>query len=193
MNVKRRTYLALVGSTGMGGAAGCVSSQPWTADDETPAASPETVSPTPVAVDTPPPGECEAVSPPKPSTSAGLPDAKSYPEPPKAFDKPTVMAFLEAYERAHRYNSQLAALAADGDCVRYLDMHVTEATISTTENGFEAAVTTRGSYTGSACPGVTGTDTPTPAPHADLAGKTGRYLVTRRFLIRNGVVRECWE
>jgi len=207
--MKRRTCLALLAGVGTTGFAGCLSGSedPATADpsatdrpDTTTPTTTETPSETPASptnsgpdVSTPLPGECDSVEPPSPSTGEGLPDPMQYPDQPDATERDHVESFIEAYEVAYRFNQRLAALAAAGDCVSYLDMSASELTVSAVENGFTGSVTTRGSFTGTSCPDVSGTDTPTPLPHADLTFKTVEYYVTDRFVIRNGTVVECWE
>lgn len=207
--MNRRTCLALLAGVGTTGLAGCLSgsegsatSQPTETDEhgttaqstaDTASASPTSPTDTGPDVSTPAPGECDSVEPPSPSTGEGLPDPKQYPERPELIERDAVTSFIEAYEVAYRFNQRLAALAADGACVSYLDMSASELTVADIENGFTGSVTTRGSYTGTSCPAATGTDTPTPLPHVDLAFKTAEYSVTDRFVIRNGTVVECWR
>ena len=211
--MKRRELLSALGAAGLVAGVGCLADDdPATADrtddgdDPTPSAArsptptrtPPGSSPTPTEsltppdVTTPAPGECEATAPPDPSPGAGLPDPRSYPDPPGTVDAETVGPFVEEYERAHRYNRLLGELAADGACVKYLDVSVTDRTVASADDGVVGEVTTRGSYTGTTCSDETGTDTATPLPHADLAFRTARYCVTDRFVVREGVVVECW-
>lgn len=172
--MRRRTYLALVGSVGPGSAAGCLSSP-----------SRSTGSPTATFAD------CDANAPPEPETGAGLPDPQSYPERPDQLRAATARQFAEAYEHAYRFNSVLVELAAANDCVDYLDVHVMESTVERTGRGYRVTVTTTGSYTGTNCPGVSGTDTPTPPPHVDFGATTTVYLVTDDRLRRDGVDVAC--
>ena len=104
-----------------------------------------------------------------------------------------VRTFVEEYEAAYRYNRELARVASTGNCLEYLDASSTESTVVSVENGVAGEVVTRASFTGRTCPRTTGTDTRTPLPHADLAAESARYYVTDRFLLRNGVVLECWD
>lgn len=217
--MKRRELLSTLGTAGLVAATGCLADDdpagedadgatpsPSEAGPSTPATTPpESTSPTPSGssptptesltppdVETPAPGECEAAAPPDPSPGEGLPDPQPYPDRPDAIDAETVGSFVEAYEGAYRYNQVLADLTADGACVKNLDAPVTDRTVASTADGVVGEVTTRGSYTGTTCSDETGTDTSTPLPHADLAFRTARYYVTDRFVMREGVVVECW-
>lgn len=210
--MKRRRYLGLLGA-GVVGTSGCLDTPAETdsaATGTTTARQSETASTTesptasntpgpstaPVSgpdVTTPVPGECEAEPVPQPSTEPGLPDPREYPETPREFDEPTVRAFLETYEATYRYNRRLAEIAADGNCLSHLEMYTTDSQVTTVEGGLIGEVTTRGSFTGATCPGTTGTDTPTPLPHADLAHETARYYVTERFLVRDREIVACWK
>lgn len=216
----RRTCLRLVGAAGAMGLTGCLSEEGESADTAPPEASPtpedpstadpasgsptastpngketgtgvRTATPLPRPASTPAPGECDATAPPKPSTGEGLPDPREYPGRPTEITTAAVGPFLEAYESAHRFNRILADLGAD--CVEYVDVSSYGSTATAAEGGVTATVETRGSYTGTTCTTVTGTDTPTPLPHADLAIESARYYVTDRFLLREGVVVECWD
>jgi len=195
--VDRRTCLRLLGAASALGLAGCLSEGSENADTEPPAAlstpanSGETTTGTPAS--RPALGGCDATDPPSPSTGDGLPDPREYPEQPTEMTAETVQPFLEAYESAHRFNRELAALAADGDCVEYLDASTYESTVTAVGSEITGSVETRASYTGGTCTTVTGTETPTPLPHADLAIESARYRVSDRFLLRKGVVVECWE
>ncbi|WP_436925123.1 hypothetical protein [Halosimplex amylolyticum] len=199
----RRSCLALVGTVASAGVIGCLSDDGEStpagtasgprSDTATATGTPPTETATVPDVETPAPGECEAVAPPRPSTGDGLPDPRAYPEKPAAIEKSSAKTFVEEYEAAYRYNRRLADLAADGECLKYLDASVTESAVAAVENGFSGEVTTRASYTGAPCPGSTGTDTPTPLPHADLAHESAEYYLTDRFLFRNGTVVECWD
>jgi hypothetical protein len=135
--------------------------------------------------------KCEASPPPKPSTGEGLPDSRSYPENPATFEREAVTNFLETFEVSFRFNQRLGDLAAQGTCVKYLDMFATESRVRRDGNGFSATVTTRGSYTTEGCPNRTATATATPI-HADLAFRDADYHVTPRSLERDNVVLECW-
>jgi hypothetical protein len=160
-------------------------------DDTTDAETGTTTTAT-AGVSTPEPGECSAASPPDPSTVDGLPAPRDYPDRPSTVDEATVRSFVEAYETAYRYNSRLAAVAADGDCLGNLEVRATDVTADAVGEGVEATVTTRGSFTGTNCPEVTGSDTPTPLPHVDFGAETARYYVTDRFAVRERTVVECW-
>jgi len=149
-------------------------------------------TPPPIDVETPAPGECEAPPRPKPETGEGLPDPRDYPDPPDQFDPETIRSYLEAYEGAYRYNYRLADLAEDNACVEYFETEVTGSTVWQTDRGIVAEVLTTGSFTGTTCSDTTGTDTPTPLPHADYFTQPAYYLVTDRFLILDGTVVECW-
>jgi hypothetical protein len=216
----RRTYLELVGAAGALGVAGCLStddeagtaapeeSQTPTSTDTPATGSTDAGTPTPLEEgtttdmpaptpvpqpeSTPAPGECAATDPPMPATGDGLPGPRSYPEKPDDITESAVRSFLEAYESAHRFNRELAELAADGTCVEYLDAPSYGSTVTAVEDGVTGTVETRASYTGTPCSTVTGTDSPTPLPHADLVIESARYYVTDRFLIREGIVLECW-
>lgn len=189
--MNRRDYLSLVAGGSLVGAAGCVSHPVESPDGP---ASPEGSHSTPGAPwDTPAPGTCEAVSLPKPSTGEGLPDPRPYPGKPAPFTESAVRTYLESFEAAYRHNRVLADVAEDGDCLDYLDVYATESQVSAVGVGFRGTVTTRGSYTGASCPGVTGSDTPTPLPHADFGGKSATYYLTDRFLQREGVVVQCFR
>ncbi|MEF8853177.1 MAG: hypothetical protein V5A28_12300, partial [Haloarculaceae archaeon] len=109
------------------------------------------------------------------------------------FDPETLRAYLESYESAYRYHARLADLAEEGGCVEYLDTEVTESKVWETDDGVVAEVFTTGSYTGTTCPTTGATDTETPLPHADFFEQAAHFLVTERFLVREGVVVECWE
>jgi hypothetical protein len=150
-------------------------------------------TPPPIDVETPAPGECEAPPRPKPETGEGLPEPRDYPDPPEGIELETVKSYLEAYENAYRYNYRLADLAEDGACVEYFETEVTGSTVWQTDRGIVAEVLTTGSYTGTACSDPTGTDSPTPLPHADFFTQPAYYLVTEEFLVVDGTVVECWE
>lgn len=151
-----------------------------------------TSTPTPADARTPPPGECDATAPPHPDTGAGLPDPKPYPDPPGDLTARSVTDFLRAYETAYTYNGTLAEVAADGDCLERLAVNITGVSVERSGWGFTATVGYFRAYTGTNCPGVTGTDTPTPLAHSDLSGEAS-YRVADRFLVREGVVRACWQ
>lgn len=204
--MNRREYLSLFGAAGV--AAGCLgdgtgmpadsgSTAPRseTRTGSAPATHTATSTPAlaPPDAETPAPGECDAPSPPQPSTGDGLPDARSYPERPARIEVAPVKTFVEEFEAAYLYNRRLAEVAAEDNCLEYLDTFVTESTVRRVEGGVVAEVVTRGSYTGMPCPGTTGTDTATPLPHADFFSQSARYYVTDRFTVRNGAVVECRE
>lgn len=217
----RRSYLALLGSLGATGVVGCLSSDGGATpvDSRTPirsstertvgsstsetagssksettgSSTPSRTTGTVPDVSTPPPGECTATSPPLPSTGEGLPDPRPYPERPGEIAPAPVTTFVESYEGAYRFNEILADVAASGHCLNELEATVTGSTVTATANGVVGEVTTRSSYTGGTCPGTAGTDTATPLPHADFFSRTAQYYVTERFLLRDGVVLECWE
>lgn len=176
----RRQFLSGLAGTGLVGLGGCL--------------GPVGVASTDDRSGTPPQAECSATAPPEPETGEGLPDPRSYPERPPELTEAAVKEFVEQYESAFKYNSMLASFVADGECVKNLELYVvgSETTVEETDRGFEAEVTTRGSYTGTACQTVTGTDTPTPLPHADLPYMTARYRVTQWALNRDGTVYRCW-
>lgn len=180
MVLPRRQLLSVVAGTGLTGLGGCLGP----IGDSSPGDGTRTLAR----------GECSATAPPAPDTDEGLPDPRSYPEVPPEFSEATVREFVEQYERAFKYNAMLASFVADGNCVKYLELYVVgnETTVGETDDWFEAEVTTRGSYTGTTCPTETGTDTPTPLPHADLPYMTSRYRVTMRALVRDGTVHQCW-
>lgn len=172
--------------------------------DATPGSSPAsgtpTATPPEIDLETPAPGECTAPERPKPETYEGLPDAREYPDPLDAFDRETVQSFLEAYEGAYRYNARLADLVEDDACVEYFETEVVGSTVWETDDGVVGDVVTTGSYTGETCPRETSTgthtgtrtETGTPLPHADFFEQSATYLVTERFLVREGGVVECW-
>lgn len=198
----RRTYLTFLGSVGITSTAGCLSNNYVSpAAEPSPKAQTQTTSSSEIPpttdsspnISTPAPGECEAETVPQPSPSDGLPDSKSYPEKPTEIDPVPVEIFLAKYETAYRFNRRLAEIASAGNCLSYLDMSVTESTVTRVSNGVTGEIVTRGSFTGTTCPETTGTDTPTPLPHADLAPEAARYYVTERFLLRNGITVECWD
>jgi hypothetical protein len=217
--MERRRYLSVLGSTvaGVGLAAGCIGeggapaaggstapgSDTPTQTDDTPDSTTTdgtpTETPPPIDVETPAPGECEAPERPYPETYEGLPDPREYPDPPSAFDVETLRSYLEAYEGAYRYNARLADLAEDDACVEYFETEVTGSTLWDTDDGVVAEVLTTGSFTGETCPPATdtgtGTDTETgtPLPHGDYFTQPAHFLVTERFLVREGTVVECWE
>lgn len=105
-----------------------------------------------------------------------------------------VGTFAQNYERAYKYNAMLAGFVSEGTCVDYLELYVVgdETTITERTRGFDVAVTTRGSYTGTACETDTGTDTPTPPPHVDLPNMTARLTISDWALEREQTVHECW-
>lgn len=157
---------------------------------------PETVpsvtdSPTPPGVATPPPGECDPATPPEPDTGKGLPAAQPYPDRPAELGLEPVHTFLRAYEAAYVHNRTLAEVADDGDCLERLAVDVTGVSVRASGEGYLGTVDTFGSFSGTSCPDVSGTDTPTPLPHSDFPG-SARYYVTERFLVRAGVALECW-
>lgn len=209
--MNRRSYLSLVGAAVTAAAAGCLgddtgtpadggstaspsrtATRPETASESSAATYTATTTPPPIEVETPAPGECEAPPRPDPSTGEGLPNPRDYPDPPDRIEPDPVRSFLEAYEAAYRYNERLADLAEDGACVEYLETSVEGSTVWRTERGIVGEVATTGSFTGTTCPDATGTDTATPLPHGDYFTQTARYLVTDRFLVREGGVVECW-
>lgn len=156
----------------------------------------QTKTPPPIEVETPEPGQCEAIERPYPSTYEGLPDPREYPDPPGGFDRETLTPYLEAYEGTYRYNARLADLVEDDACVEYFETEVTGSTLWETDDGIVAEVLTTGSYTGATCPDARGTGatgTPTPHPHADFFEQAAHFLVTERFLVREGTVVECWS
>lgn len=216
----RRTCLALLGSTAVLGSTGCLSRDAGTTPVEsTPTAteststvteSESTAESSPTAtgtesattstgtdpaidVSTPPPGECDPTAPPNPSTRDDLPDPRSYPERPAAITPDAVKPFLEEYETVYRFNKILVDLGSSDDCVESVDVSLDGSSVSEVADGVRGEVETFASYQGTTCETVTGTDTPTPMPHGDLFWLTGTYYVTDRFLIRNGVVHECWD
>jgi hypothetical protein len=121
-----------------------------------------------------------------------LPAPRSYPEKPTTFEKETITNFLETFEAAYRFNQRLGDLAAQGTCVKYLDMFATETRVTRGGNGFRATVTTQGSYTTEGCPDRTASATATPM-HADLAFRDAEYNVTPRQLQREDVIVVCWD
>ena len=214
--MNRRSYLSVLGTTVAGLAAGCLGDSGTPADgggtapgSETPtqadgttdstATDGTTATPPPIDVETPATGECEAPERPRPETYEGLPDPREYPDPPSAFDVETLRPYLEAYEGAYRYNVRLADLAEDDACVEYFETEVTGSTLWETDDGVVAEVLTTGSFTGETCPRTTdagtgtATETGTPLPHGDYFTQAAHFLVTERFLVREGAVVECWE
>lgn len=200
----RRRILHAAG-VGLAGLAGCLDTDPG-GDDSSPRdrESPESASPsdpppseTPVTdspgpVKTPPPGECAATDPPMPDTGEHLRDPRSYPEGPPEMTADAVTSFLEAYQTAHATNELLAELAVEGRCLDYLDVAVDGfPRVQQTDAGFDVTVAWFRGYRTTRCETPTGTDTPSPAPHADYWGET-RYVVTDRFLVRAGTTLECW-
>jgi hypothetical protein len=153
----------------------------------------QTATPPSIDIETPEPGECETPPRPDPSTGEGLPDPRSYPDPPDRIEPAPVRSYLEAYEGAYRYNERLADLAEDDACVEYFETYVEGSTVWRTDRGIVGKVVTRGSYTGTTCSETSGTDTATPPPHADFFSQPAHYLVTDRFLVLAGTVVECWE
>lgn len=147
---------------------------------------------TPPDVTTPVPGECEAEAPPSPDPPEGFPEPRDYPETPESMTVDDVRPFLQAYERAHRYNRVLADLIEDVDCLESIEVWGMGSTVAQTADGVTGTVSTQAAYTEEACRTVTGTDTPTPMPHGDLYVEDAQYYVTDRFLIREGTVLECW-
>lgn len=186
----RRILLQTAGAA-LAGLAGCLDATGLDTATESPTDSPRPTSPPP-NVRTPPSGECSAHDLPKPETHEGLPAPKAYPDGPPSMDSETVRSFLKSYEKAAAFNGVLAHLAEEGDCVETLYVHASEVTLRRAGPGYEATVKWGGYYTGTNCPGVGGTDTPTPPPHADLWDES-RYYVTERFLLREGTTVECWE
>jgi hypothetical protein len=175
--MNRRTWLALAASVLGGVSTGCFRNGSDTAPKR--------------SADRTPTGTCDATPPLAPTTSAGLPDARTYPERPSTLEEAAVTSFLETYEAAYRYNQLLAELAADGTCVRYLEAYATESQVDQGENAFTGTVSTRGSYTTEGCPDRTAAETATPI-HADLAVETAEYRVTERHVERDDVVVACW-
>lgn len=175
----RRELLSVVAGAGLTGFGGCLNQ----GGDALPENGPTTTY-----------GECSATLPPQPDPGEGLPDRRSYPEGPLEFTEAAVTEFVKQYERAFKYNAMLAEFIADGHCLKYLEIYVVgnETTVRETDRGYTAEVTTQGSYTGTACPPETGTDTPTGVPHADLPKMPSQYRVTERTLAREGTVYQCW-
>lgn len=175
----RRQVLSAVAGAGLTGLAGCLDR----IGDALPEDNPTTTH-----------RECSATAPPQPDPGEGLPDPRSFPEGPPEFTDAAVTEFVEQYERAFTYNAMLAEFIANGHCLEYLEIYVVgnETTVEETDRGFTAQVTTQGSYTGTACPTETGTDTPTGVPHVDLPKMPAQYLVTERELAREGSVYQCW-
>lgn len=207
----RRTCLAALGSGLIGVLAGCAADAPGGAADGSSSStspptdpqsssspsSPSSSSPSSGPAVTPPestpaPDECRAGPLPRPSTDEGLPEPRAYPNGPPDLTESAVGTFLDSFEAAYRYNRRLAEVAETGNCLRNLDVYVAESTVWRVEDGFTAEVVTRGSSTGATCPDTTGTDTPTPLPHADFAPEAARYYLTGRFLLRNDIAVTCW-
>lgn len=191
--MNRRTCLALLASASVAGAAGCLtgSVDRNRADSPTDRAT-RTNAHEPFDFTTPPPGGCEAVDPPTPEPSEGLPEPKSYPDRPDSLTEESVRSVFEAYEVAYRYNERLAWVAEGDHCLDDLSVFVQESQVEPRGDGFVGEVTAGGHMSGGHCPGTTGTDTPSPLPNAHFGSKTARYALTDRFLAREGVVVECW-
>ena len=191
--MNRRTVLSLLAGVGLGGTVGCLTNDSVAAPSSSP--SPSATADV-VDASTPAEGECDAAPVPKPDTTdtAGLPAPKVYPGKPGTFDADTVRSFLESYEAVYTFNSMLADVAASGQCLKYREIYAAGSELDARGEGFIAEITVRGSSTGAVCPEAkgTGTDSPTPPPHADFPPMTARYVVTERFLIRDGVVVACW-
>lgn len=193
IDMQRRTVLTGAAS-GLAATAGCLTGTPK--DEESPAnRTPTNTTEDPVDEDALTNCDaCSATAPPQPTSGEGLPDSRSYPQGPPAFTEDAVTEFLKQYERAFKYNAMLADFVADEQCLRYLELYVvdSETTVRETDQGYEAEVTTQGSYTGTTCPGESGTATATGVPHVDLAKMPAQYCVTRRALTREETVYQCW-
>lgn len=192
----RRALLTSGSSALLAALAGCAAGEPppgTTPSDDSPM---PTDGPTTGATDTPPDvttpasGTCQADRP-HPSTGEGLPDPQTYPTRPSSPTREAVRELLRTFEAAYVYNETLAIVASEGDCLENLGVDVAEVTVERAGTGFVARVETFGSFTGENCPGVTGTDTPTPLPHADFT-ETAEYYFAEWFLLRNGDVVACW-
>lgn len=189
--VSRRSALRAAGAA-LAGLAGCLEGSPDEGADPSP--SPETTTPPATAfpdVETPAPGECSATAPPYPDTGERLPEPRPYPDGPPTMTADGVRSFLDAYESAYLHNDKLREVDAEGRCLSYLDVSVDGVELRATAGGYAATVSWFRGFQATRCATPTGTDTPTPGPHADLWGDT-RYVVTERFLLRNGAVVECW-
>jgi hypothetical protein len=175
----RRQFLSVVAGAGLAGLGGCLDQ----GGDDLPENGSQTTR-----------GECSATAPPQPDPGVGLPESRSYPKGPPEFTEPAITEFVEKYEWAFKYNARLADFIADGNCLKYLEIYVVddETTVRETDRGFEAEVTTQGSYTGTTCQTETGTDTTTGIPHADLPKMPSQYRVTERVLARKGTIYQCW-
>lgn len=188
----RRAFLTSGSSALLAALPGCAAGKLMPGSDRsTPTDSPPAgATDTPPAVTTPPLSTCEA-SRPHPSTGEELPDPRTYPTRPSNPTPEAVREFLRAFESTYVYNETLAAVASEGDCLENLGVDVAEVTVERAGTGFVARVETFGFFTGKNCPGVSGTDTPTPLPHADLEG-AAEYYFAERFLLRDGDVVACW-
>lgn len=173
----RRRLLSVIGPSILAGLGGCL--------DDIDAGPSGTSSPV---------GQCPPTAPPDPVTGNGLPDPRPYPDGPPELTDETVASFVERYERAFRYNAMLAGFQAEGTCLKYLELYVVddETSIAQRDGHYEVTVTVQGSYTGAPCATESGTDTPTPAPHADLPQMPANYRVDGRALLREETTYECW-
>lgn len=136
-----------------------------------------------------PTAACSATPPPEPTDAATAPEP--YPERPAELSKSAVESFLEAYEEAYRYNDALAA--SPNKVGRTNEITITVRSVSVTADGdsrFNATVTVRfeSDFIDPAT-ATTPTETPLPAGHGTFETA---YVVTDRFLRREGVVVECW-
>jgi hypothetical protein len=176
----RRRVLASVAGVGGLALAGCLS--------ETPAGT-DTATTTPT--DTATPTEtCSAGEPPAPEDAAAEP--RSYPDRPSELTSESVQSFLETYESAYQYNTQLGEHPDMLGRTNDLSIYVSEVTVQSENGQFTGEVqgqlnweiADRGTTTSG-----TPTETALPIGHR---GFVTPYVVGDRELRRDGATVECW-
>lgn len=170
----RRNALRLGGSMAVAALSGCISRM-------TSSNTVETTSGRRPGFDTPPPGECEAVDPPRPGSTEGGLEPIAYPAYPKTITAETARSFASDYEHAYRRNEFIQRYEDTG----YDELTVNLGALRTDErdNGFVVGINGELLFADVTQP-ETATGTSRPSGSSEFAAW---YLIADRFAIRNGL------
>jgi hypothetical protein len=140
--------------------------------------------------------DCDAADVPNPTSAAA--DPREYPDRPERLTRERVRTFVSAYERAFQYNRRLADDPDKLGRLNSLSVHVGETRVETdTDTDHQRFVV---DVSGQVSTGIRDVDstgatpatpTVTPLPMGHRPFET-QYVVTERFLCRDGVVVACW-
>jgi len=179
MPSRRRVLASVAGVAGLA-LAGCLSGT-----------SPGTDTGSTTPSDTTTPTEtCSAADPPAPTDAATAP--RSYPDRPSELTAEAVQSFLETYESAYQYNTELREHPEKLGRTNGLTVYVSEVSVESEDDQFTGTVegqlnweiADRGTTT-------SGTPTETPLPIGHRGFETS-YVVGNRELRREAATVECW-